>query len=206
MQKSLINFVLKCLFLAFLLTGCSANPSLCEPVKAVELLINHPRIGPTKTETNFYQVVSEDEAYVYFGYYTINWRLQRVLDPFYKTPKEAFYTVKKNLINTDRSMARGLVKEWIKTRYPQLKEESIQVAQTMKIELVYNDAIQKYDFHSHGWIDFYIPKMEKSTIKGIDAAVVNYSIKKFNYSCVISENNRIVDMKIEELPVSKKEE
>ncbi len=190
------------LSVTLLIMGCAKEPTLCEPLKAVELLINNPRLGPSKTETNFYTIVSEDDKYVYLGYYTLNWKLERILDPFYKTPKEKFYQIQNNLILNDKRMAMEVIRQWIISQYPKLSENlEINVAQTLKITVVYNERIQKYDLECDGWIDFYTSKMEKSTIKGVDAMMVNHSIKKLDYSCVISENNYVTKMKMQDMPI-----
>jgi len=177
--------------------GCSKknNPEYCLPLKAIELLKNNPQIGPSKTQTGYYEIVSEDENFIYFGYRTLNLKLKPELNPSYKTDKKEFNSIIQKTSDLDVWKAEAIIKNWYLENYPELKFDSIQTAQTIEIKFSHNKKTDKYDASCAGWIEFYYSRMEKSTKRNIDSIMTNYTIKKFNYVALITNGKKIERIK-----------
>lgn len=190
-SKNISIYFLFGLLLFFISCSKDDNPQFCSPLKAVELLINNPRIGPSKTETGYYEIVGENGSFIYFGYQQINLKSGRKMRPFYKTKKYDYYSILQRTSDIDTWKAEAMLKAWYLEKYPTLKYDSIKVAQTIEIKLLKNKITNKYDANCFGWIDFYFSKMEKSTEFGIDSAMTNYTIKKFDYSSLIEDGKNI---------------
>ena len=145
--------------------GCSEtnNPKYCSPLKAIELLINYPQIGISKTQTGYYEIVNKDENFIYFGYRTLNFKLEPELNPFYKTDLKEFTSIAHKTFDLDSWKATSIIKNWYLMKYPKFNSDSIRVAQTIEIKFLHNKETDKYDANCSGWIEFYYSKMEKST-------------------------------------------
>lgn len=167
------------------------NPEYCLPLKAVELLKNNPRIGPSKTETGYYVIVGEDEKFLYFGYQMLNLKFKRELNPSYKTDKKEFSSIIKKTSDLDRLKARVIIEQWYLEKYPKLRFDSIQSAQSVEIKFVHNKKTDMYDAKCYGWIEFYYSRMEKSTEPHIDSVMTNYPIRRFNYVALITSGKNI---------------
>ncbi|MCD9853416.1 hypothetical protein LUD75_01775 [Epilithonimonas sp. JDS] len=187
------------LFIIILLSaiGCSQknNPEYCSPLKAVELLKNNPQVGLSKTQTGFYEIASEDEKFIYFGYRTLNLKLKPKMNPFYKTDKKKFNSIIQKIYDLDLWKAEAIIENWYLEKYPEFKFDSIQKAQTIEIKFLHNKTTDKYDASCTGWIEFYYSRMEKSTRPNIDSAMTNYTIKKFDYVALITNGKDIERIK-----------
>ena len=173
--------------------SCSNSTKLkyCSPIKAVELLINHPRIADSKTETGYYEISNEDDKSIYLGYTTLNLKLERTLNPYYFTDKKEFYSIIQKTSDIDIWKAESIVKNWYLEKYPELNYDSIKTSQTINISFSHNKTTDKYDARCFGWIDFYRLKMEKSTEPNIDSVMNHYSLKKINYRALIKDGKKI---------------
>lgn len=177
-------------FLAFV--GCTENePEFCTPLKAVELMKNHPKMALSKTQTGYYEIAGEDEKFIYFGYRTLNLKLEPKLDPFYKTSKTEFNLIFEKTSGLDIGKAEAMINLWFLTKYPELKFDSINKAQTITIKFQHNKRTDRYDAKCSGWIEFYYSRMERSSKPGIDSVMTNYTLKKFDYLAWIKTGNNI---------------
>lgn len=189
MKKAALYLII----ILFSTIGCSKknNPEYCSPLKAVELLKNNPQVGLSKTQTGYYEIVNKDENFIHFGYRTLNLKLKPELNPFYKTNKKEFDSIIQKTCNLDIWKAETIIKKWYLEKYPELKFDSIQTAQTIEIKFLHNKKTDKYDASCAGWIEFYYSKMEKSTKPNIDSVMTNHTIKKFNYVALITNGKNI---------------
>ncbi|MFP3596968.1 hypothetical protein [Chryseobacterium sp. SIMBA_029] len=194
-MKKLILHSYFCLLLFSLSCTIGNRPKYCSPIKAVELLINNPRYTPSKTETGYYQISNEDENFMYFGYQTIDLKLKKEMNPFYKTDKREFHAIFQRTSNLDLLKAESIINSWFIEKFPELKADSTQVAQTMKIKFVYDKIADKYDANCSGWIEFYFSRMEKSATPDVDSVMTNHTIKKFGYNTLIKNGKSIEWMK-----------
>lgn len=191
-------------FLIF--TGCSDKnvPKDCDPLKAVELLINYPPIEPSKTQAGYYEISGQDEAFIYFGYRKLSLKSAPKLDPYYKTNKKEYETILQKTAGINLLNAEAIVKAWYLKKNPELKQDSIKTAQIIEIKFQLNETTQQYDANCTGWIEFYAIQMEKSTAAGIDSTVVNHTIQKFDYQSLITDGKNIEWLKSNPDPSSLK--
>nr|WP_199159026.1 hypothetical protein [Pedobacter sp. ASV2] len=190
-MKKLILHSYFCLLLFSLSCTKGNRPKYCAPLKAVELLTNNPCYAPSKTETGYYHISKEDKNFIYFGYQTIDLKLKKEMNPFYKTDRRAFYAISQRTSNLDLLKAEAIINSWYIDKFPELKPDSIQVAQIIKIKFVYDKIADKYDAKCSGWIEFYFSRMEKSARPDVDSVMTNHTIKRFSYNTLIKDGKNI---------------
>ena len=167
---------------------CSAETALLE-------LLRRPKIGLSKTDTGYNNILFEDENYIYWGYLRLDNWLNRVVEPFYKTPKADFIEAKRKSNGMSSFLADAIVSNWFLKNYPEYNVDSIKTVNRKRLSFIENQN-NLYDTRVIGEYEYYYQKLEKSDDPKIDSVMTYPTIKKYVYDCLIGDNKEIIKMDV----------
>lgn len=176
--------------------GNSLNKAInTKTLFTIEALINNSRIGDSKTETGYSSILYEDNNWVNWGDITLNLFGDRVVSPLYKTNKKEYEEIKNKIYGINKGIVDSIVSEWFSEKYYLHYIKNVQTAHSSKLVFVKNKK-GYYNVKNLGTYEFYYSIMEKSNDPKIDSIIMNYTIKKFEYNCLIKEGKTLSNMKV----------
>lgn len=165
----------------------------CEALHAVETLINNPKIRNSKTQTGYPEILFENYNSIYWGNLKLDIFGDRIVNPLYKTNKNEYYEIMNKIYGINKPTVDNIISEWFNKNYYPCHIENVQTSCISKLIFAKNKE-GYYNVKTSGIYKFYYSIMEKSNDQKIDSIMTNYTIKKFNYNCVIEKGKNLSNM------------
>lgn len=159
--------------------------TLTTPEFMAEKFIKKPKpIMPTRTQTNYYEILFEDDTYYYWGYLSLSLKLGRTVK-LYKTERTQYNYVKENSYTISSWKIDSIIATNFKNNYPEFNYDSIKALNKCNFNLVKNSS-EKYDVSVEGAVEFY--HMKKVKYKNSNDSITKpVTLKTFNYKGIIEK-------------------